>query len=676
MQISSNINTGIDFEAELNQDQYKAVTAPDGAHLVLAGAGSGKTRTLTYRVAYLLSKGIRPWEMLLLTFTNKAANEMLARVEELTGVDVNQFWGGTFHSIGQKILRRHSGSIGLNSNFTILDQGEAESFFKEVVNQVDSSWLKDKTKPKPKLIHSLLSYCRNTQIAIADHVNEKYSLFSPYNDQFEKFNKEYKKEKRERAVVDYDDLLEDWLCLLNECSEISEYYQNRFRCILVDEYQDTNTLQSKIIDKIGGQHQIMAVGDDAQCIYTWRGANFQNIQHFRDRHPEATIHKIEINYRSTPEILNLANSIQLPYSNHIYKQLRAVRDCGELPILASVIDVHAQARYILRQIDCLLEEGYYLNDMVILYRAHYQSMDLQMELQRCNFPFQVTSGIKFFEQAHIKDFIAQIRIVRNSQDIQAFKRLVTLMPKVGEKTALRLWKKASELKKSNGKTFIENLKMPTFIEKVPKPAREIWESMASTLSDLEMIAYDGESKTSTNRSSASNFVDNNEVRKPSEMIEKALEGWYPDLLKTLFADASRREEDLASLIAFSQKFTTVDEMLAQLVLMTSETSSQSYDQKEDVLRLTTIHQAKGLEYPIVFVIGLADEQFPLRRAIESGDLEEERRLFYVSVTRAKDLLYLLYPMMHINQGIPDRKSPSRFLCELPTSSYQAIKISN
>ena len=303
-------------------------------------------------------------------------------------------------------------------------------------------------------------------------------------------------------------------------------------------------------------------------------------------------------------------------------------------------------------------------------------MDLQMELQRCNFPFQVTSGIKFFEQAHIKDFIAQIRIVRNSQDIQAFKRLAMLMPKVGEKTALRLWKKASELKKNNGKTFIENLKMPTFIEKVPKPAREIWESMASTLSDLEMIGYDGESKTSTNRSSTSNFVDNNEVRKPSEMIEKALEGWYPDLLKTLFADASRREEDLASLIAFSQKFTTVDEMLAQLVLMTSETSSQSYDQKEDVLRLTTIHQAKGLEYPIVFVIGLADEQFPLRRAIESGDLEEERRLFYVSVTRAKDLLYLLYPMMHINQGIPDRKSPSRFLCELPTSSYQAIKISN
>ena len=674
MQFSNHLDIGIDFEEELNQDQFRAVTAPDGAHLVLAGAGSGKTRTLTYRVAYLLSKGIRAWEILLLTFTNKSANEMLARVEELTGLDAKQFWGGTFHSIGQKILRRHSEAIGLNSNFTILDQGESESFFKEIINQVDSSWLKDKSKPKPKLIYSLLSYCRNTQIAIADHVNEKYSLFSLYIDQFEQFSKEYQKIKRERAVVDYDDLLEGWLCLLNDFPDICEYYQNRFRHILIDEYQDTNTLQSKIIDKVGGRHQIMAVGDDAQCIYTWRGANIQNIQHFRDRHLEATIHKIEINYRSTPEILNLANSIQLSNSNYFYKQLRAVRDCGELPILASVIDVHAQARYILRQIDRLMEEGYYLNDIAILYRAHYQSMDLQMELQRCHLPFQVTSGIKFFEQAHIKDFIAQIRIVRNSQDIQAFQRLVMLMPKIGEKTALRLWKKASEMKKKNGKTFIENLKMSSFIEKVPKPAREIWESMVATLADLEMIARDDESKTINNTPSAPHFIDNSEEKKPSEMIEKALEGWYPDLLKTLFPDASRREEDLNSLVAFSQKFTTVDEMLAQLVLVTSETSNQSYDQQEDVLRLSTIHQAKGLEYPIVFVIGLADEQFPLRRAIESGDLEEERRLFYVSVTRAKDLLYLTYPMMHINKGIPERKSPSRFLCELPTSCYQAIKI--
>ena len=178
MQFSNHLDIGIDFEEELNQDQFRAVTAPDGAHLVLAGAGSGKTRTLTYRVAYLLSKGIRAWEILLLTFTNKSANEMLARVEELTGLDAKQFWGGTFHSIGQKILRRHSEAIGLNSNFTILDQGESESFFKEIINQVDSSWLKDKSKPKPKLIYSLLSYCRNTQIAIADHVNEKYSLFS------------------------------------------------------------------------------------------------------------------------------------------------------------------------------------------------------------------------------------------------------------------------------------------------------------------------------------------------------------------------------------------------------------------------------------------------------------------------------------------------------------------
>ena len=301
----------IDFKAQLNDDQYQSVTAEPGPLLVLAGAGSGKTRTLTYRVAWLLSQGVRPGEILLLTFTNKAAKEMLHRVQELTGIEPKRFWGGTFHSIGHRALRMYGEAIGLARTFTILDAEEAERLLKQVVESQDKSFFKDKTRPRPGPLFGIISLARNTQLSVEETVAKYFPHWSEISDRLPAFAKAYDLRKREQKVCDYDDLLEHWLTLLRQAPDVSAYFTQRFRHVLVDEYQDTNTLQAQIVDTIGAHHQVMAVGDDAQCIYSWRGANFENIMSFPERHPGTVIHRIETNYRSTPEILNLANGVLL-----------------------------------------------------------------------------------------------------------------------------------------------------------------------------------------------------------------------------------------------------------------------------------------------------------------------------------------------------------------------------
>ena len=329
----------IDFEAELNEEQYAAVTSADGPALVLAGAGSGKTRTLTYRVAYLLHQGILPYEILLLTFTNKASREMLERVEDLTGVQRRHLWGGTFHSIAQRILRVHGELVGLKRHYTILDEGEAESILKNCIQSIDSKFLKTKNYPKPKVIHNLISYARNTCRPVKEEADDHYPFLDGMAGKIEQFYNAYMQAKLEQQVVDYDDLLEYLLKLLREQPEIRQQYQDRFKHILVDEFQDTNRLQSDIVDQLAGKHQVMAVGDDAQCIYTWRGADFDNIMQFEDRHPGAEIHKIETNYRSSPEILEFANAVlaSQPTGLGFSKELRAIKESRERPYSIALI---------------------------------------------------------------------------------------------------------------------------------------------------------------------------------------------------------------------------------------------------------------------------------------------------------------------------------------------------
>jgi DNA helicase-2/ATP-dependent DNA helicase PcrA len=645
----------IDFRGELNDEQYAAVTADPGPALVLAGAGSGKTRTLTYRVAYLIHSGVQPHEILLLTFTNKAAREMLERVEDLAGISRRQLWGGTFHSIAQRILRAHGEKVGLKRHYTILDESEAETLLKNCIQSVDSAFIKGKENPKPKVLANMISYARNTCASVHDEASDHFPFLDGIADKAAAFHKAYQKEKLAQQVVDYDDLLEHLVKLLREHPDVAEIYQNRFKHILVDEFQDTNRLQSEIIDRLGVHHQVMAVGDDAQCIYTWRGADFENIMSFEERHPEAKIHKIETNYRSTPEILEFANSVlsNQPSGRGYHKELRAVKDNSDRPYFVPLMDARGQANFVLQRIEGLVDEGRDLSEIAILYRAHYQAMDLQMELSRRNIDYQITSGVRFFEQAHIKDFTAQLRFASNPADVSAFARFTTLLPKVGPKSAERLHALTRKLAEKESRNFCEALTDASILNKVPAAAREHWPSLAATILEINNALTD---------------------KAPAEVIEQALQGWYSNYIREIYPNWTDREDDLQSLVSFASRYETMEELLAQLVLLASESNERNPEDKKNCLRLTTIHQAKGLEFPVVFVIGLADGLFPLQRTIDSGDLEEERRLFYVAVTRAMDELYLSYPMLNQRGQNVMRMNPSRFVQEIDSSRYETLRV--
>ena len=646
----------ISFQSELNAEQYAAVTAPQGdSALVLAGAGSGKTRTLTYRVAWLLSQGVNPWEILLVTFTNKAAREMLERVEQLTRVSGRKFWGGTFYSIGQRILRMHGDAIGISSNYNILDAGEAESILADAIKEVASSFLKDKENPKPRVISEIISYARNTCNSVLEVVQNRYPFFGHLLEEVVAFQNKFQERKLKQQVLDYDDLLVYWLKLLKENQEIATQYQNRFKNILVDEYQDTNKLQALIIDLIAKDHQIMAVGDDAQCIYTWRGANFDNIMTFPQRHPGTKIYKIETNYRSTPDILNFANKVleNQPVSEGYRKELRAVRERKQKPCFVPTIDTRHQAQFIIQRIKCLLFDGYEFNDIAVLYRAHYQSMDLQMELSKQGIPYQVTSGVRFFEQAHIKDLIAQLRFVSNPLDGIAFNRFACLLPKVGPKSAEKLLKLSRELAYKENKSVFAAMSEDPVVKKVTELARDDWVDLAYTLQNLhESCAR----------------------QKPSELIKLAVDGWYGDFLKDIYPNWKFRQDDLDSVVGFASRYDSMQDLLAQLVLMSVETSDRSVELTANSVRLTTVHQSKGLEFPLVFVIGVSENLFPLKRAIEEGGIEEERRLFYVAVTRSKDQLYMIHPKVAMQGGPSVFLKPSRFIQEISEDVYEILDI--
>ncbi len=645
----------IDFRAELNDEQFAAVTAPPGPLLVLAGAGSGKTRTLTYRVAYLLSQGARPGEILLLTFTNKAAKEMLHRVHDLTGVEPGRFWGGTFHSIGHRALRMHGEVIGLPRTFTILDAEESEGVLRDAVEASDKTFFKDKTHPRPGPLHSLLSMARNTQLPLTETITRFFPQHEAIIDRAPLFAQKYAAAKRAANVVDYDDLLEFWLELLKKSPETAAYFAHRFRHVLVDEYQDTNTLQSQIVDLIGSHHQVMAVGDDAQCIYSWRGANFENILTFPDRHPGTVIHRIETNYRSTPQILALANGVleAQPKGRHFEKVLKAHRSNSEKPYFVQSMDSREQAQFIVQRLRGLVDEGCALADIGILYRAHFQALDIQLELSRLQIPYQITSGVRFFEQAHIRDLVALLRFVYNPSDTAAWNRIAVLLPKVGDKNAQKLHSAALDHARLMQKNLIDVLDTDDVRSKVPKDAKEEWPKFTASLVQV---------------------AETMRTLKPHNAVDIAIEGWYGDYLKGAYANYVSRLDDLKSLTGFASRYEDMQEMLAQIMLLNSETSDRSVDPDADALRLTTVHQAKGLEYAVVFLIGLADGMFPLRRTIESGDIEEERRLFYVAVTRARDELYLCFPKVNTKGGPTMLQTPSRFLTELDPDLYQQLKI--
>ena len=642
----------IDYARELNEQQHAAVTALPGPALVIAGAGSGKTRTLTYRVAYLLEQGIPADRILLLTFTNKAAREMMRRVADLLGSELSELWGGTFHSIGVRVLRRHAELLGYRNDFTILDREDSSDLLKACIAEAEID-VKATRFPKADVVSDIISMSVNTHRSVPEVVAQEYDYFAQLAPQIDDVANRYRKRKQAANVMDFDDLLALWLKLLQDHEEVRERYQRRFQFILVDEYQDTNKLQSDLIDLLGAKHKnVMVVGDDSQSIYSWRGANFRNILEFPQRYPGAKTYKIEINYRSTPEILSVANAAIAPNANQFAKELTAAKKSGIKPVLVTCGDANQQAGFIAQRVLELREEGRNMNEMAVLYRSHFHALELQLELTRRNIPFSITSGIRFFEQAHIKDVAAFLKLATNPNDELSFKRLVQMLPGIGGKGAEKLWRCFAE-KIQSPKSEVQT-RLAAAIQAclgiAPKKAEKDWTQFAITMSQLEVEPTRGQ---------------------PWEMIRIVVEAGYEDYLQETFANFRNRLEDLEQLASFARTFKSTEEFLTQLSLLTNvEAEEDRTTSKDDEqLRLSTIHQAKGLEFDVVFVIMLCDGLFPSIRSIESieGE-EEERRLFYVAITRARDELYLSYPLIRATQGYGGdaMQQPSRFLKEIPT----------
>src|SRR5256714_331549 len=639
----------IDYAAELNEQQLAAVTAQPGPQLIIAGAGSGKTRTLTYRVAYLLENGIDPRNILLLTFTNKAARQMLDRVANLLPIDASGIWGGTFHSVGNRMLRRHGSALGYNSGFSIMDREDQKDLINTVVANAGID-PKEIRFPKGDVLAEIFSFMVNTETPLEELLAEKFPYFLPLIEKITDVHARYEKKKKATNSVDFDDLLEKTLSMLQKHGNIASFYRRQFQFILVDEYQDTNKIQADFIDLLATEHRnVMVVGDDAQSIYSWRGANFQNILEFPKRYPDAKVFKIEMNYRSVPEILHVANAAIAANVDQFQKNLQSIRESNAAkPAVVALNDGNEQAQFIAQRILELRDEDVDLNEIAVLYRAHYHALELQLELSRRGIPYQITSGIRFFEQAHIKDVISFIRFVANPRDEVAFKRMVKLLPGIGNRSAENLWNAWDKALNERGE--ITSWSERLLAMSVSAKSKKHWTQLAHTLDE---IAPGGQPNP------------------PSEMITSVVEAIYDDYAKVNFTNYELRREDLNQLAAFARQFKDLNEFLSQLALISNVDAEASLNQSADreAVNLSTVHQAKGLEFHTVFVIWLTDGMFPSSRSLDTRDaLEEERRLFYVAITRARDELYLTYPHMRLSGGYGDVfQRPSRFLQEIPNA---------
>jgi len=631
----------IQYQKELNEQQYAVATAADGPVLVIAAAGTGKTRALTYRVAYLVEeKRIDPSRILLLTFTNKASREMLERAQKLVGEQVGGLWGGTFHHMANRLLRRHCRVLGYEPNFTILDQDDSRALIKAVV---DDCKLKGKDFPKPDVLGGLISLAANTESKVVTLAEERFADHPINVEDIVRVHKKYAEKKRELNAMDFDDLLVNGLRLFQEDELLLARYQAHFQHILVDEYQDTNAIQFQWVDALGaGQRNVLAVGDDFQSIYSWRGADYRNIMTFSDRYADAQTYKLEINYRSVPEILEVANACIAGNPDQYQKTLTAIREPYKQPVVARLRDGRDQAQFIIERMHQLRSSGYPLENMAILYRAHYHAMELQLELTREQIPYVVTSGVRFFEQAHIKDVCTVVRLLVTAGDELAFLRLAGMLPRTGARTAAKIWDRIGGKFPSRSASDIGRL-----LPLLPAGARDAWGPIA----ELFVQA-----------------LEDNLQEDPGEMIFRFVDVFYDKYAVQVFEDYARRVEDIRELIDFAARYETAESFVEEIALLSNvDTSTDREGRPREGIRLSTVHQAKGLEWDVVFVPWLTDGMFPSGR----GDEAEERRLFYVVTTRAKDELYLCMPEVRRSRdGGVMFQIPSRFISELPEGLLQ------
>ncbi|MCU0666560.1 MAG: ATP-dependent helicase [Candidatus Omnitrophica bacterium] len=602
-----------DLQNQLNPAQIQAVTSTEGPYLVIAGAGSGKTRVLVHRVAHLVSAGVNPEQILLLTFTRKAAEEMLRRASILLDSRCHNVSGGTFHSFANYILRQYASLVNLSSNFTILDDADSADIINLARVELGMQKFKDHF-PKKQTIQDIISKAVNKSDSIESIAYDEYPQFMQWVEELEKIKNEYSSYKQKHSMLDYDDLLVYLKQLLSTHEEIRDRLSDKYRYIMVDEYQDTNKIQAEIVCLLAKKHSnVMVVGDDAQSIYSFRGANFRNIMDFPLLFKGTNVIKLEENYRSVKPILDLTNQIIRFSEEKFDKELFTSKKGGSVPVYSEVLDEHAQSKYVADKIVQLLENGTSLSEVAVLFRSGWHSNDLEVELASRSIPFVKYGGQKFVEAAHIKDILSYLRISYNLLDTASWMRLLLLMPSIGVKTAGRF------IQEVVAKGDVFNLKHK-ILDKT-----SVLRSLCVMLKDIQ----------------GKNIL-------PVDLIEGFLKHYEP-LLKDKYDDHNKRVNDLDSLMRIAARYKSLERFLTDMALEPPEKSLAGRDphKKDDVLTLSTIHSAKGLEWENVFLIYLAEGHLPSYLSVEKPQaVEEERRLLYVALTRAKQRLFMIKPQLN------------------------------
>ncbi len=628
--------------AGLNPVQAEAVTHLEGPLLVVAGAGSGKTRVLTHRIAHLIDQGVSPFEILAITFTNKAAQEMRERVGALVGPVADKMWVSTFHSACVRILRRDGHHLGFPSSFTIYDQADAQRLTGYVVKDLGL----DSKRFPPRQVHSIISAAKNDDLGPEAYRERAQVIFER---KIADVYSEYQARLLKAGAMDFDDLLRNVVELFRTQPEVLGHYRRRFRHVLVDEYQDTNRVQNELVLQLAGEHHnICVVGDSDQSIYRFRGADIRNILEFEEAFPEATVIVLEQNYRSTQTILDAANSVISNNAGRKPKELWTEEGDGHAIIRYHADDEGDEGQWVAHEIAKLHDSGRHSwGDVAVFYRTNAQSRVVEEHLLRAGIPYKVVGGTRFYDRREVKDALAYLKAAVNPADEISVKRVLNLPKRgIGDSTVARLDAWAA----MHGYTFMQALRRADEAGVTGRAVRGI-ESFISLLDAVEPLVVDG----------------------PAAMLEALLDssGYAAELQAEHSVEAEGRLENLAELVGSAREATSVDEFLEQVSLVAD--SDQIPDDDSQVV-LMTLHSAKGLEFPAVFLVGLEDGVFPhLRSLTEPHELEEERRLAYVGITRARERLYLSHAWSRTIFGSTQYNPPSRFLDEIPQRLVQAIE---
>lgn len=645
-----------EYLKQLNESQYAAVTYCDGASLVIAGAGSGKTRVLTYKIAYLLEQGLPPYSILALTFTNKAAREMKERIASITGQQVaRRLWMGTFHSIFSRILRSEAEHIGYPSNFTIYDTADSKSLLKSIVKEMQ---LDDKVY-RVSAIQSRISNAKNALITSKAYEQNKELVESDLNAKMPMVREIYKRYQSrcfQAGAMDFDDLLLQTNILFRDHPAVLDKYRNHFRYVLVDEYQDTNFAQHLIVQRLCEQHgRLCVVGDDAQSIYSFRGANIDNILQFKNQYAGCRIFKLEQNYRSTQNIVNAANSLIQKNEKQIEKSVYSEKEEGSKLRVSSTYSDYEEGYAVAAKINEMTfgHAGYSYGDFAILYRTNAQSRILEEALRKRNIPYKIYGGLSFYQRKEIKDVVSYFRLISNPHDEEAFKRIINYPARgIGDTTVGKLLTAATDYGVS------------------------LWTILASPAEYAVSVNSGTERKLAGFRTMMEDFMKEEGQLSAEELA--ALVVKQSGIVGVLFQDRSvegiSKQENLQELLKGISEFcdikreeghehVSMSDFLAEVSLLTDQDNDK--DEQSDKVTMMTVHAAKGLEFKNVFVVGLEENLFPSQMAKDNPRaIEEERRLFYVAITRAEENCILTYSKSRFRNGKSDVCAPSRFLADI------------